>query len=410
MGLRRSGKRTIGLVVPSFSSTGGVASVAEFIIRAIERRSDFDLRIISLATSSRDPCSLLATDPRTWFRGVTSRTCTSHTHDFVHVGALFGEFEFQRLAKRPELERLLDGCDLIQVVAGTPCWALPVADLGKPVVLQVATMTTVERRLRLKLERGPLGIWRAFMTRLVDPLDEAGLRAVDAVMVENPWMKEYATTAVHGSGTLVHYAPPGVDTEIFRPSQPGERGAAEPYILAVGRLADVRKNMVLLLRAYALLVERVQSAPNLLLAGADGPTADFWVEAEAKKVRDRITFVKRPSAAVLAGMYRHAVCLALPSDEEGFGIVVIEAMASGIPVVSTRSGGPEGIITDGVDGFLVDRNDVAAMADRLQQLVLAPDDARAMGRRSRATIEAHYADNVAGDVYTNLYDQLLAAH
>ena len=89
-------------------------------------------------------------------------------------------------------------------------------------------------------------------------------------------------------------------------------------------------------------------------------------------------------------------------------MVVIEAMASATPVVSTRSGGPDGIITDGVDGYLVDRDDAEAMADRIGRLVSDPAAAREMGRRARATVEARYSDTVAGDVYLNLYDELLA--
>ena len=80
-------KRTIGLVVPSFEDTGGVPTVAEFILRAISRRPDFQARVISLATSARDDCSLLIARPSTWGRGVVTRSGHCHGHDFVHVGA-----------------------------------------------------------------------------------------------------------------------------------------------------------------------------------------------------------------------------------------------------------------------------------------------------------------------------------
>jgi glycosyltransferase involved in cell wall biosynthesis len=402
-------RKTIGVVVPSFEDTGGVAAVTEFILRAIARRPDFDVRIISLATSARDACSLLASSPRTWRRGVTSSPGRQHGHDFVHVGARFGEFEFQRLAPRPQLARLLEGCDLIQVVAGVPAWARPVIGLGRPVVLQAATLTAVERRMRRARETGPLALWRAAMTRIVARLDAAALRQVDAVMVANPWMQAHALAAARGRPVRVLYAPPGVDTAVFRPAAADEAPAERPYILAVGRFSDIRKNPLLLLTAYARLLQGPDDGPDLVLAGSDPPAPEFWARARALGLGGRIRMVLGPGAEALAALFRRSLCLVLSSDEEGFGVVVIEAMASGVPVVSTRCGGPDGIITDGVDGYLVDRDDAEAMAERLGRLALDPGAARAMGRRALATVEARFADRIAGEAFLKVYDDLLAA-
>ena len=401
-------RKTIGVVIPAFDDRGGVAAVAEFVLRAIARRPDFEVRIVSLAMWAHDPDSLLLGKPSTWLRGVATSARREHGQDFIHVGARFGELEIQRVAPRPELAALLQGCDLIQVVAGAPCWAMPVVGLDVPVVLQTATLTTVERRMRASLERGPLALWRAIMTRMVAKLDEAGLRRVDAVLVENPWMRDYSEAAVKGLPVRVVYAPPGVNIEVFRPLKPGEAQAATPFILAVGRFSDLRKNPILLLEAYARLLKKRDDGLELVLAGAAAPDHRFWARARALGLGDRIRLVLAPGQDELATLFRQAQCVALPSDEEGFGVVVIEAMASAVPVVSTRCGGPDGIITDGVDGYLVDRDDADAMAERIGQLVGDRDAAKAMGLRARATVEARYSDKVAGDVYLNLYDELLA--
>jgi glycosyltransferase involved in cell wall biosynthesis len=157
------------------------------------------------------------------------------------------------------------------------------------------------------------------------------------------------------------------------------------------------------------MVSRLDRVPALVLAGPDDPGPGFWEQAERLGIRARIRFEPRPCEGALAALFRNALCLAVPSDEEGFGMVVIEAMASAVPVVSTRSGGPDGIITDGMDGYLVDRNDPVAMADRLCAIVRDPIAAREMGRRALTTVETHYADEVAGNVYLKVYDQLLEA-
>ena len=87
-------------------------------------------------------------------------------------------------------------------------------------------------------------------------------------------------------------------------------------------------------------------------------------------------------------------------------MVILEAMSCAVPVVSTRSGGPDGIITDGEDGFRVPLDDAAAMAGRLQALLDNPSLNTAMGNKARATIEARYDEKIAGKVFVDMWDRL----
>jgi D-inositol-3-phosphate glycosyltransferase len=400
-------RATIAIVVPSLVDIGGVISVATFLQRVIRRDSKFDARFFSLATSASDSSSTLLRSPATWLRGVNTTHGNFNGDPFVHVGASLSEFEFRRYAPRPELRRMLADCDLVQVVAGAPAWVLPVAGCGKPIILQVATLTKVERRTQ---DKGPslLGIWRRLMTHVTARYDEAGLRAADAIMVENPWMLDYARAA-SGSGTIVRYAPPGVDIDIFKAgaacdTEPG----GSPYILAVGRFCDRRKNADLLLDAFSRVLRLVLQPLRLVVAGADDPGDTFRAKVGALGLDDKVSVRLKLSNQALAELYRNAVCLALSSDEEGLGIVVLEAMASGIPVVATRCGGPDGIITDGVDGFLVPIGDAAAMADRLALLVRNTAVKREMGEKARLTIKARYSEEVAGKAFLDVYHELLS--
>lgn len=394
------------MVVPALADMGGVPTVALFIARAIARRPDLEVRFISLSMSSRDECSVMVSRPSTWAGGVKTRHGVFEGYSFSHVGAMFGELETQRLSPRRALARALEGCDIIQVVAGTPSWACPVLGLGKPVALQVATLTTVERRAMAGADKGLIAIWRRWMTAIVAQLDERGLRGVDAIQLENPWMMEHAQTVARPN-QIITYAPPGLDTDAFHPARGEASPREKPYILTVGRFSDVRKRAALLLEAYALMPREGVEAPDLVLAGADGPNEAFWRRVDALKLRERVHFIHLPSQDEIAALYRHAVCFALASDEEGFGMVVIEAMASGIPVVSTRSGGPEGIITDSVDGYLVDREDAQGMADRLGSLTADPALCARLGAAARHTVETQYADQVAGERFLAIYDTLL---
>jgi D-inositol-3-phosphate glycosyltransferase len=401
-----SGHPLLGLVVPALEQGGGVPSVARFVRNTAVRAGRYRLKLISLAVSARDPLNLSLTRPRSWIQGVSVEQGEWGGLPFVRVGASFGELEIQRLRPRKALARELAACDLIQVVCGSPAWANTVIGLGKPVALQVATRARIERRRRDAKPQGLAGWWRKAMTEVTDRLDYSALRRVDAIQVENLWMLDYARRLNEHREIAIRYAPPGVDARRFMPSTE-PRLAGRHDILCVGRLDDPRKNVNLLLEAFARLPDSLRATSRLLLAGSTGPTPDFWLRAQVLGLRDSVEFVLCPGQEELVRLHQRAAVFALPSDEEGFGVVILEAMACGVPVVTTRCGGPEGIITEGIDGFLVPRDDAGAMAMRLKTLLDSPELNEAMGRRARATIEARFTEEVAGQAFLEVWGRLL---
>lgn len=365
------------------------------------------MMLVSLATSHDDPASVSLTRPASWLRGAQSQEGNWESLSFEHVGAIGGELEFQRYMPRRRLEESIGSCDILQVVCGSPAWANAVLGLHKPVSLQVATRARVERRARDARPGAAIDWWRKAMTEVTDRLDDRALRRVDAIQVENPWMLDYARKVNTGRDVDIRYAPPGVDDTLFRPLASRDLNG-DPYILCVGRLDDPRKNIGLLVEAYARLPEELRNRTRLVLAGSSGPPPSFWSRAEALGVRDRIEYFAKPSRERLVELYQRASVFALPSDEEGLGVVLLESMACGVAVVSTRSGGPDGVVTDGRDGFLVPLDDAGAMADRLGRLLREPALNLSMGHEARRTIEARYAERVAGEAFLDVWDRLLA--
>ena len=398
--------KKLALVVPSLAQGGGVPAVARFIKDAALRSGRYELKLISLCMASSESSHRSLSKPATWLRGPVTTTGVWEGLPFTHVGANWGEFEFQRYQPRRILTDLLSDCDLVQVVCGSPAWANTVTGLGKPVALQVATRIVVERRQRNSQAHGLKGWWRICMTAIANRLDDRGLHAVDAIQVENPWMLDYARHINAGRAVDMRYAPPGINTELFRPLDQRDVDR-DPYILCVGRLSDPRKNIHLLLEAYSLLPAQVRATVRLVLAGSSGPSEAFWKHTNKLGLRDRITFIASPERDELVHLYQEASVFALPSDEEGFGVVVLEAMACSVPVVSTRSGGPDGIITDGEDGFLVPLNDASAMANCMQLLLENSSLNIAMGRKAHTRAESRYDERITGAVFVDVWDRLL---
>jgi glycosyltransferase involved in cell wall biosynthesis len=109
---------------------------------------------------------------------------------------------------------------------------------------------------------------------------------------------------------------------------------------------------------------------------------------------------------VLRKLYQEAACLALSSDEEGFGLVVVEAMACGVPVVATRCGGPEEIISHGSDGYLVPLDDARELANHLRLLCDESLNQR-MSAEARRTAVSRFSAEVAFRRYLDTYQRLL---
>ena len=195
--------------------------------------------------------------------------------------------------------------------------------------------------------------------------------------------------------------PPGVDPAAFRPLDAAERAAARRHlglpedallVLGLSRLVP-RKGFDVLLRAAGRLAP---ARPRLLVAiGGSGRDRDR-LERVARAARAPARFLGRVPEADMAALYGCADVFAAPVrdrwaglEQEGFGIVFVEAAAAGTPAVAGRSGGSHEAVEDGVTGLVVDRpGDAGAVADALVALLDDPGRRAAMGAAARRRVEA----------------------
>lgn len=173
-----------------------------------------------------------------------------------------------------------------------------------------------------------------------------------------------------------------VDTDFF--TLPSERVAAPPYRVVCIALLNANKQVDMLLRAFAT---SFGGDPEVVLEiGGDGPERPrLEALARALGIEDRVRFLGLIPREQVREVLQRGHLFVLTSRRETFGLVCVEAMACGLPVVATRSGGPEEIVTPDV-GWLVDPEDPAPLAAALREARAGgvPDEARSAALREIA--------------------------
>ncbi|MGN6486037.1 MAG: glycosyltransferase [Thermomicrobiales bacterium] len=237
------------------------------------------------------------------------------------------------------------------------------------------------------------------------------VRQADGLVAGNPDERADLAAMLGASHPdTICMVPPGVDLTRFSPGdRAGERAALglDPdahLVLAVGRV-DPIKGFDTLLEAFRDLAHRDPSA-RLLLAGGDaddrgnpvGPMTAYARIAGELGIRDRVRFIGSIPHEDLVHWYRAVDAVAVPSRYESFGLVAIEAMASGAAVVASNVGGLRFSIEDGVSGLLVPHSQPAALAAALAR-VLADERLRAdLGRNAVAAARPFSWETVGADI------------
>jgi glycosyltransferase involved in cell wall biosynthesis len=199
------------------------------------------------------------------------------------------------------------------------------------------------------------------------------------------------------------FLPNVVDTSAFPVSSKISR---QPMtIVAAGRLIE-QKRMDRFIRMVALLREQTHGAVKGLIVG-DGPLRGA-LEHQARELgltEEALEF--RGLVADMAGVYRESDIFVLTSDWEGTPNVVLEAMASGLPVVSTNVGGVSDIIENGKSGFVVDANEEGQILDLILRLIENPTLRESIAQYARIEIEIRYALHLLPAYLESLYTSAL---
>lgn len=353
---------------------------------------------MSMSPHDKNSVRLLA--PSTWKSGMQLVEGIWQDAPYTHAGALLTEFEIQRYMPRKMLTDFLAQFDLIQVVSGSPAIANVTRRSDVPVCLFTATLTRLERKSVLRKAQLRRKIYGYLTLPIISYIEKLALRHVDHVFAETLYTKNALLPYIDEEKISIDTI--GTDTQQFCPAEKRR----DDYILCTGRLSDPRKNVKLLFRAYAMLREQIPDAPKLILAGMSGPTESDWQLARELKIFDYVEFHHEVPLPQLIALYQNAAFFVLSSDEEGLGIVLLEAMACATPVVSTRCGGPDSVVSENV-GFLTPTGDAQAMADRMAWMLKNPEQRRIMGEAARHMVVNRFSNEIVGQKYLDIYDRLL---
>jgi len=199
--------------------------------------------------------------------------------------------------------------------------------------------------------------------------------------------------------------PCSVDTAVFTPLPKNPEllkslgiKDGDRVMLFVGGLGDAHyfKGITYLLDAFALVKKRVRDGENikLVIVGEGNRKEEYKTCAKQLGIHDQVVFATAPSTKDLVAYYNIADVLVLPAidSSEAFGIVLIEAMACGKPVIASRLPGVRSVVEEGESGLLTEPKNTEDLANKMETLLCNPALREAMGWRSLARAREKYSN------------------
>ena len=242
--------------------------------------------------------------------------------------------------------------------------------------------------------RNEKGLTRALLS-IQARWERLNARRADVVIAPSRYSAEAARREYGVADSRMVVVPEPIELERWRgllaAAAPRPRGG--PAILCVARMYP-RKRIGDLLEASALLRRRIPGA-RVRVVGKGPEWAAVTRLHGTRGFRDTVALLGNVSRERLAEEYVSADIFCLPSVQESFGIVFLEAMAAGLPVVACRAAAIPEVVEDGVTGLLVPPRDPGSLADALEVLATDPGRARAMGDAGRRSVTAYTPERVA---------------
>ena len=254
------------------------------------------------------------------------------------------------------------------------------------------------------------GYFSPAKTAVYRTIERTLARRTDRLLTVTPRVRDELLALGVGSAAQYTPVPLGFDLDplLAAERRRGELRAelgvgAAPLVGIVARLVPIKAHEVFL--TAAVRVRQALPAARFLIVGDGELRGALEARVTSLGLGDAVRFLGW--GAGLDRLYAGMGVLVLTSRNEGSPVALIEAMAAGVPVVSTNVGGVADVVDDGVNGWLAPMDDDAALARHVLAVLADPAQARSMGQRGRAKVAATYdAGRLVGDI-EGLYEDLV---
>jgi glycosyltransferase involved in cell wall biosynthesis len=305
------------------------------------------------------------------------------------------------------------GIDIVHYTNDVMFLSHPIDDLNIPIISTVHHPWAAERKFFRK-QTNFLGYLRYAWGKKIyylEWLEKKICENSDRIMAVSNYTAKSIINEYQISSKKVAVVPNAVDTKRFNPNvdcrEVRERLSllSEPIVLYVGKL-DYHKGVEYLIKGFASVVKDFPDA-KLVIVG-DGPTRkNTEYLLDTYKLRNSVIFIGRVSDEDLPKYYAASDLVVLPSLMEGFGIVLLEAMACGKPCVATKVGGTEEAVVNNETGLIVPPADQNSIYNAIRTLLLDKNLSKKFGKNGRKRVLKNFTPDRVAIQTVNLYKDML---
>jgi L-malate glycosyltransferase len=248
----------------------------------------------------------------------------------------------------------------------------------------------------------------SFLYKFIKPIIKKIWESSFAVVSNSKGLRELALRSKPDQNIHIIYN--GVDVDNFRPlnSEINEKiySKKKDFIVTPGasRITS-RKGLIYLIEAVGkVFLKHPEILLEIMGDGSKEEKKELKDVAEKNKIKNRVVFLGRIPREKTFSYYQRADVFALPSLNEGMSNAMLEALATGLPIVSTDTGGAKELVGEGVNGYIVKMRNSQDIADRLERLIIDSNLRKKMGEESRKKAENFSWKKVA-EKYFELYEK-----
>ncbi|MFA6262965.1 MAG: glycosyltransferase family 4 protein [Candidatus Babeliales bacterium] len=285
-------------------------------------------------------------------------------------------------------QELLKDYDYFFVVSGTSIAAHSLLATNKKFVLWISTPYDEDRQERVKQLRGIRALINAAAHPWMNRIERKILTKANFILALSTYAKsKFEYIIKHPRENMVVCSYP-IDGSRITPQYVK---SGEKIIMAVGRFSDPRKNLPMLLRVFERIYRHIPTI-KLYIVGMK-PSPEIMASFQRYDSLRNTIFTGQIATEDLYALYRRASLLLITSYQEGLGIVGLEALLHGTPVVATDCGGTSDYVINNITGYLVPINDDNEMVANVEKILTDPILQETLSRNGREFVEKNFSPN-----------------